>query len=311
MSEQIEPLEGRRLLSTTGATSALTNGTLTVTGTAHADAVTVKLSEDGTTYTVTTGIRHRGTRRLTDTNSQTYTASDVTAISIDTGRGNDAINIQGTAKTSVAVPVTVLAGAGSDLVRGGGTGVNTIDGGDGNDTLTGGSGNDVITGDDGDDDLYGLAGKDGLDGGAGSDVLVGGRGIDTLTGGDDDDTLKAQGDGSADVVDGGTDSAATGEDDQDLAIVDTTDTVTNATSDTSADDGDDNSGGNEAGTPGPGDGFGGGNHFGGPGFGGHHGRGRDHGDDSTGSGSGDDSTTGSSGDDSVTGGSGDDTTASS
>lgn len=56
-------------------------------------------------------------------------------------------------------------------------------------TLIGGAGNDVLRGGDGHDLLIGGDGDDLLIGGAGNDTLIGGAGHDTLIGGDGDDTL--------------------------------------------------------------------------------------------------------------------------
>lgn len=56
-------------------------------------------------------------------------------------------------------------------------------------TLIGGAGNDVLRGGGGHDLLIGSDGDDLLIGGAGNDTLIGGAGRDTLVGGDGDDTL--------------------------------------------------------------------------------------------------------------------------
>ena len=202
MSPMIQSLESRRLLSST-----LAGGVLTVTGTAKNDAITVSLSSDGTTITVKerSGSRFKKSAATTTT----YAASDVTSLVINGGDGNDKIAVKGSRKTPFVVPATIDAGAGNDTVKGGAEA-------------------DTITGGDGDDDLYGGAGADSISGGAGDDLLVGGAGIDTLDGGDGDDLIKSAGDGAIDIIDGGADSSAGVGEDNDLAVADSDETLTNA-----------------------------------------------------------------------------------
>ncbi|GHJ44742.1 hypothetical protein Cs7R123_20840 [Catellatospora sp. TT07R-123] len=146
-------------------------------------------------------------------------------IVLRTGAGDDRTHVD----PGVPVPVTVLAGAGADLVDGG----DVLVGGDGRDTLLAGArdavllgggsrdylqgdtGDDLLDGGDGDDTAYGLDGDDTLRGGTGHDHLDGGRGDDDLRGEADPDTL-APGAG-ADTAAGGT--AA------DLAYLDAADTT--------------------------------------------------------------------------------------
>ena len=109
---------------------------------------------------------------------------------IDAGAGNDLIVGGGTD--------VILAGAGNDRVfaeRGddfvdGGSGDDRLNGGRGNDTLLGGAGNDTLQGRAGNDVLIGGAGNDTLTGGQGRDVLSGGTGVNTLTGGGGRDTFE-------------------------------------------------------------------------------------------------------------------------
>ena len=105
---------------------------------------------------------------------------------------------------------TVWAGAGADVVFGGGA-RDTLGGGRGDDEIHGLGGNDIIFGGPGlahasADTLDGGAGHDNVFGGAGDDSIAGGSGNDTLYGGEEDD-----------VVSGGTgDDRLYGGDDDDL-----------------------------------------------------------------------------------------------
>ncbi len=76
--------------------------------------------------------------------------------------------------TAFTSPVTLLGGAGKDV-------------------LSGGAGDDSLSGGDGDDVLVGSGGDDLLLGGAGNDKLAGNSGNDELVGGEDSDTLVASG----------------------------------------------------------------------------------------------------------------------
>ncbi|MDI1465989.1 M91 family zinc metallopeptidase [Catellatospora sp. KI3] len=152
-------------------------------------------------------------------------ARDHGRIVLRTGAGDDRVRVD----PAVPIPVTVLAGAGADLVDGGdvlvgGAGRDTLLagvhdalllGGGARDYLQGDSGDDLLDGGDGDDTAYGLDGDDTLRGGTGHDHLDGGRGADDLRGEADPDTL-APGAG-ADLASGG---SAT-----DLGYLDRTDTT--------------------------------------------------------------------------------------
>ncbi|WP_197412686.1 calcium-binding protein [Kocuria rosea] len=128
-------------------------------------------------------------------------AAGVSSVRVDTGGGNDRVNL-----TSVTKSSRVDTGTGNDVVYGGTArdivygqsgndylfgqaGNDYLFGGSGNDYVSGGSGIDFMRGQDGDDRLYGSAGDDTLYGDAGNDKLYGQAGDDTLRGQDGDDTL--------------------------------------------------------------------------------------------------------------------------
>lgn len=92
-------------------------------------------------------------------------------------------------------PMTIIGGAGPDLLTLTGAGGGAAFGGPANDTLVGSDGNDS---------LYGEQGDDSLTGGSGMDSLRGHGGADTLDGGDDNDKLvPGRFAGEGDVVAGG------------------------------------------------------------------------------------------------------------
>lgn len=202
MSPVFQPLEARQLLS-----AVVADGVLTVTGTAKNDRIVVSLSSDGETLTVSEASGNRFRKKATTTTE--FAAADVSSVVVNAGAGNDSVTLKGTRKTPFSIGATINGDAG-------------------NDNLIGGAGADSINGGEGDDNLYGNAGTDLLSGGAGDDLLVGGADIDTLNGEDGDDLIKSAGDSVIDIIDGGADSAATGEDDEDSAIVDDDETATNA-----------------------------------------------------------------------------------
>jgi Ca2+-binding RTX toxin-like protein len=112
---------------------------------------------------------------------------DVTSILIQSGRGDDTIDLR---------QVTTANGFGNlsgDITIDGQDNNDTIHGSPFDDDLFGGSGDDTIFGYDGHDELHGNGEDDVLNGGAGNDILKGGRdlggvGGDRLFGGAGDDT---------------------------------------------------------------------------------------------------------------------------
>ncbi len=107
----------------------------------------------------------------------TCPTAGVTSISLDGGDMNDTITVE----ASVPVGVTVVGGAGDDML--------TVQGSGTNDTLYGGEGVDTLSSGGGDDYLTGGPGNDILNGGAGNDTLAGEDGTDDLVAGDGDDRV--------------------------------------------------------------------------------------------------------------------------
>jgi Ca2+-binding RTX toxin-like protein len=236
MNEFVQLLEDRKLLS-----AALSGGVLTVEGTKYNDHITVSLSADGSQITVTQAKTRRRGRTAGTPVTTTFNAADVTSLSINGGAGNDNISLRSQGTTAFSTPANIL-------------------GGDGNDFISSGAGNDTIDGGAGDDKIRAGAGNDSVNGGDGNDDLSGGDGADTINGGDGDDNIYTAGDAAVDVVDGGADSADTGEADQDQVVADTTgttvDTVTNAVTVTGSGGGDHVGGGHHHGGHHHGGGFG-------------------------------------------------------
>ena len=143
----IETLESRRLLAAT-----LTDGVLTIDGTAAADSI--RVSQSGSTITVRDGVT-----------TTTIDAGQVDEVVINAGDGNDRVRADRLARPAI------------------------VDGGAGDDRIYGGNDDDILDGGDGDDRLYGRGGDDSIEGGAGSDLLVGDAGDDDLAGGDGADRI--------------------------------------------------------------------------------------------------------------------------
>ena len=165
---RVEPLEAREVPTT----AVLTNGTLLITGTNGADAITVRQS--GTALTVS-GV------------SGSFPRSAVGSVRVNALGGNDTVtlNVSGAAVTR---PAVVRGGSGDDVINGG-LGADYIDGEAGNDHIFGNAGNDKIAGDTGADSLSGGTGNDSIAGGAGNDSISGGSGVDHLWGGADFDVI--------------------------------------------------------------------------------------------------------------------------
>lgn len=157
MPSPIEPLEPRRLLSSSPASQhyTLQNGVLTVTGQPRGESIVVY------------GIKDSYAISIDDDVVAVFKQKDVTEVDIFGMGGNDYLKFKGKANAMIV----------------GGSGRDTIIGGKGDDTLVGGGGADRITGNDGNDILQGDDGNDTLNGGAGDDILDPGAGTNTVSGG--------------------------------------------------------------------------------------------------------------------------------
>jgi RTX calcium-binding nonapeptide repeat (4 copies) len=152
------------------------DGTLEVNGGHRGNAVALRLG-DRTQVQVDVG----------DDGSAdfTFARSDLGAIKVNMGSGNDAVRIDDTnGAFTDSIPTTIAGGAGNDSLIGG-AGAETFLGGDGNDTVAGGKGNDTAYLGDG-NDVFSWdpgEGSDVIDGQGGSDRMLfnGGAGADTVT----------------------------------------------------------------------------------------------------------------------------------
>ncbi len=152
------------------------DGTLEVNGGHRANALALRLG-DRTQVQVDVG----------DDGSADFTLarSDLRAIEVNMGSGNDAVRVDDTnGAFTDSIPTTIAGGAGDDSLIGG-AGAETFLGGDGNDTIDGGKGNDTADLGDG-NDVFSWdpgEGSDVIDGQAGNDRMLfnGGAGTDTVT----------------------------------------------------------------------------------------------------------------------------------
>src|SRR4051794_32920250 len=183
----LENLESRRLFS-----ASLTNGELLITGSNTADTITVSASTMPLGNFPAPAVTVYGATWI----PQKFLTALVDHIKIDTGAGNDVINV------SVAKDTWVYAGFGSDdITTNGGNdyiyadnsgilglgsdGADVVHAGNGQDYIFGGGGADYLHGEAGNDQLFGEAGEDLLFGSTGNDYLVGGAGADEMYGGKD------------------------------------------------------------------------------------------------------------------------------
>ena len=164
------------------ATAVLVGDTLTITGTEHNDAITVRQSATALTVDGVTG---------------SFPSTSVRFVRIDALGGDDTIHLD-KLDQEVIKPAVILAGTGNDSVFSG-RGADYIDGEAGDDRIFGGYGPDKIAGDIGADVLYGGAGNDLIAGGAGDDDIHGQFGVDHLWGGAGYDVVSGGG-GVADHV---------------------------------------------------------------------------------------------------------------
>jgi Ca2+-binding RTX toxin-like protein len=126
----------------------------------------------------------------------TFSASEVSRVTITTGRGHDAI----IADPDLPVPLFIDSGDGNDLIAAGARD-DVIVAGRGNDWIIARSGNDTVSAGAGADVVFGQAGDDAIDGDEGRDWILGGGGNDRIQGGSQNDLIG--GGAGNDVIAGG------------------------------------------------------------------------------------------------------------
>jgi len=160
--------------------ASVANNTLTITGTAGGDSISIDFVDFATPDLIQVNFGN-------DTLPQTFDSNTFTAIAVFLGRGDDRFSMP-----------PGPAPLGNDAL--------TVDGDGGNDTIVGGPGDDLINGGAGADDLRGGPGDDVIFGNGGDDLVDGGIGTDTeILGGGNDTALWNPGEGS-DAVNGGADA---------------------------------------------------------------------------------------------------------
>jgi hypothetical protein len=149
-----------------GVRAEISHGTLAVKGGDQANAIALRLKA-GDTAVVQVDVGDDGSADFS------FARSDVAAIDVRGGDGNDSIRIDdANGSFTNTIPTTVSGGAGDDRLSGG-LGAETFRGGDGNDFVAGGKGNDTAYLGAGDDTFR-------WDPGDGSDVVEGQDGTDTM-----------------------------------------------------------------------------------------------------------------------------------
>jgi Ca2+-binding RTX toxin-like protein len=156
-----------QLASNAALSSAqLSDGLLTVTGTAANDKIALRLKA-GHPGILQVDIGDNGTANFS------LKRSTITAIAVHARAGNDQVRIDETNGTFTdTIPTTLAGGNGRDTLIGG-SGAETLRGGQGNDSIDGNAGNDLALLGGGDDTFV-------WDPGDGSDTVEGGRGADTM-----------------------------------------------------------------------------------------------------------------------------------
>lgn len=151
----VEALENRQLLSV-----SLDDGVLAITGTEGADTISVR---PAVRFADKLRVSVNGSHKLVD-------RALVHGILVNALGGDDWVAVEGMGDR-LAIPATLLGGAGND----------TLGGAFGKDLIRGGAGDDLVTGGGGDDSLIGSDGDDRLLGGDGADLILGGAGNDHIS----------------------------------------------------------------------------------------------------------------------------------
>jgi len=171
-------------------TAALSGETLVVHGTHDADAITIGVGADPTTFVVSFG---------GSAPAQVFDRTAFHAIDVFLSGGDDTFAVDPLGQFSDAA-LTVFGGQGDDNI-GGSRGADVIYGGEGDDTIRSNDGNDLIISGSGDDNVDGQRGTDTEDLGAGADTAVWlpGEGNDVVDGSGGHDRLDFVGSGQSEA----------------------------------------------------------------------------------------------------------------
>jgi Ca2+-binding RTX toxin-like protein len=194
-SSHFEGLEHRRLMST-----SLSNGVLTVTGSAANDRIEID-QYNAELYVFENGLL-----------SGIYSSS-IQRLVIRANGGNDTIKLWPAVTKGAEIYCgegndTAIGAAGGDFIYGengndfitgnggndnlwAGDGYDTVYGGDGNDQMGGSSGNDYLAAGAGNDSVWGEWGNDSIWGESGNDWICGNDGNDSIVGSTGNDTVYA------------------------------------------------------------------------------------------------------------------------
>jgi hypothetical protein len=149
-----------------GVHADLRHGALEVKGSDDGNTVALRLAQ-GDPSRIQVDVGDDGSPQFS------FARSDVEAINVKMGDGNDRVRIDdGNGSFTTTIPTTLSGGDGNDTLTGG-AGNETFRGGDGNDSVIGGRGADTAYLGDGDDSFR-------WDNGDGSDVIEGQDGTDTM-----------------------------------------------------------------------------------------------------------------------------------
>lgn len=161
-------------------TASVADGTLTISGTARNDRVTVDF----------TAVDRVAVSLGRNEPARSFSRTRFDAIVVRLRGGDDQVVTTTGPAPQLDLPMTVTGGAGADQVLGGNRS-DTLEGGEGDDVVLGGGGIDVLFGGGGDDFVNGNVGTDTEFLGAGDDVAgwIPGEGNDVVSGERGQDTL--------------------------------------------------------------------------------------------------------------------------
>ncbi len=154
-----------------GVRAAIKHGTLKVKGSAHGDAIALRLKA-GDPSRIQVDVRDDGSADFS------FARGDISAIKVKGGNRNDSLRVDdANGAFTDSIPTTIAGGPGNDSLQGGQLQVAAE-----NEKYKGGAGNDSVDGGKGNDTAYLGGGNDSFrwDPGEGSDVIEGQNGADTM-----------------------------------------------------------------------------------------------------------------------------------